>query len=54
MPFQVILFDLDQTLYPRDCGLQQEVGRRIQAWVCEHLELTWEEGYDVRRDYFVR
>jgi putative hydrolase of the HAD superfamily len=52
--FQVILFDLDQTLYPRESGLQQEVGRRIQTWVCEHLELTWEEGYEVRRDYFIR
>jgi putative hydrolase of the HAD superfamily len=51
---EFILFDLDQTLYPRESGLQQEVGRRIQVWVCDYLELSWDEAGLVRRDYFER
>lgn len=54
MPYSFILFDLDETLYPRESGLLKEVGRRIQAWLCEHLALTWEDAYEVRRDYFAR
>ena len=30
----------------------QEVGRRIQVWVCEHLGLTWEEAGALRWQYF--
>jgi len=54
MPFEFILFDLDDTLYSGNSGLLQEIGRRIQRWLCEHLNLTWEEAAAVRRDYFVR
>jgi putative hydrolase of the HAD superfamily len=54
MPLKFILFDLDETLYSRESGLLKEVGRRIQAWVADHLGLTWEEAYHVRRDYFFR
>ncbi len=49
-----IIFDLDDTLYPRDSGLMQEVGRRIQTWVYNHLGLTWEEAVALRREYFHR
>jgi putative hydrolase of the HAD superfamily len=51
---EFILFDLDETLYPREAGLLKEVGRRIQRWLCERLELSWEEAQVLRRDYFVR
>jgi putative hydrolase of the HAD superfamily len=54
MPLEFILFDLDETLYPRESGLLKEVGRRIQVWVGDYLGLTWEEAYKVRRDYFQR
>ena len=54
MALRFIIFDLDDTLYPRDNGLMQELGCRIQTWLCNHLGLTWEEAIALRRDYFHR
>jgi putative hydrolase of the HAD superfamily len=54
MPLELILFDLDGTLYPGDSGLLKEIGRRIQLWLCERLGLTWAEADALRRDYFQR
>jgi putative hydrolase of the HAD superfamily len=54
MALKFIIFDLDDTLYPRSSGLMQEIGGRIQTWVCNHLGLSWEEAIAVRRDYFRR
>ena len=54
MALRLIIFDLDDTLYPRDSGPMREVGRRIQLWLCNHLGLGWEEAIAVRRDYFRR
>jgi putative hydrolase of the HAD superfamily len=54
MTFKFIIFDLDDTIYPRDSGLMQEVGRRIQTWLCNHLGLTWEEAIALRRDYYLQ
>jgi len=54
MALRFIIFDLDETLYPRDRGPMREVGRRIQLWLCNHLEASWEEAIAVRRDYFHR
>ena len=54
MALKFIIFDLDDTLYSRDNGLMQEVGRRIQLWLCNHLGLSWEEAILLRRDYFHR
>ena len=49
MPFKFILFDLDDTLYPRDSGLMKEVGRLIQIWLCDHLGLSEEEIQQLRQ-----
>jgi putative hydrolase of the HAD superfamily len=54
MAFRFIIFDLDDTLYPRDTGLMHEVGCRIQMWLCDYLGLTWEEAIVRRREYFHR
>jgi len=54
MALKFIIFDLDDTLYSRESGLMQEVGRRIQIWLCHHLGLTWEEAVALRREYFYR
>jgi putative hydrolase of the HAD superfamily len=54
MTLKYIIFDLDDTLYPRDTGLMHEVGRRIQMWLCDYLGLTWEEAIVRRREYFHR
>ena len=37
------LFDLDNTLYPKSCGLMQEIGDRINLYMVERL------GYPTRR-----
>lgn len=54
MALKIILFDLDNTLYPRESGLMQEIGRRIQVWLCDYLKLTWEEATVQRRVYLHR
>jgi putative hydrolase of the HAD superfamily len=35
-----ILFDLDETLYPRDAGLMQEIGARILRYLVERMGFT--------------
>jgi putative hydrolase of the HAD superfamily len=52
--YKHIIFDLDDTLYPRGNGLMGEVGRRIQLWLCENMDLGWEEAIVLRRKYFER
>jgi putative hydrolase of the HAD superfamily len=52
MSFKFIIFDLDDTLYFRDGGLMQEMGHRIQTWLCDHLEVTWEEAITLRHEYY--
>jgi putative hydrolase of the HAD superfamily len=54
MTLELAIFDLDNTLYPRHSGLLQEIGRRIQTWLCEHLVLSWEEAEAKRREYYER
>jgi putative hydrolase of the HAD superfamily len=54
MSFEFIIFDLDNTLYPRDSGVMKEMGRRIQVWLSDRLGLTWQEAIDLRRDYLHR
>jgi putative hydrolase of the HAD superfamily len=54
MPLELILFDLDGTLYPGDSGMLKEISRRIQLWLCERLGLTWVEAGALRHDYFQR
>jgi len=54
MAFSWIIFDLDDTLYPRADGLMNEVGSRIQAWLCRHFDLSPEEAVVLRRAYYMR
>ncbi|MGD2103883.1 MAG: pyrimidine 5'-nucleotidase [Anaerolineae bacterium] len=51
MSLEFIIFDLDNTLYTRGSGLMEEIGRRIQVWLCRELHLTWEEAKILRRKY---
>ena len=51
MPFVYIVFDLDETLYPRSAGLMQEIGRRINLWVQQALGLPPDEAAALRRAY---
>lgn len=52
--YEVIIFDLDDTIYPSHSGLMGEVGRRIREWLVNHLGLSAEEAAIVQHDYYVR
>ena len=43
------LFDLDNTLYPKSCGLMREIGRRINLYMVERLGMHPDE-VGARRD----
>ncbi len=54
MSFEFVIFDLDNTLYPRGSGVMEEIGRRIQVWVGDRLNLSWEEATELRQQYLRR
>ncbi len=51
MSFEFIILDLDDTLYPRGSGVMEEIRRRIQQWICDQLDASWEEATDLRDEY---
>ena len=46
------IFDLDNTLYPASCQLFQQVGKRITAFVANHLDLDDDEARHIQKKYF--
>ena len=52
--FTHIIFDLDNTLYPRSAGLLQEVNRRISLWLHQEKRLPLEDADALRQTYFRR
>src|SRR4030042_422469 len=51
MVTRYILFDLDNTLYPRECGLFHLIEERIKEYLRSRLGLTQAEAADLRRRY---
>jgi len=51
MPLRVVLFDLDNTLYPPKCGLLQHLDDRINEFVGAYLGLPLRETKALRRRY---
>jgi putative hydrolase of the HAD superfamily len=49
----LILFDLDNTLYPRDLGLWRLIDDRIRAFVARELNLPPEEAEIVQKRYWI-
>ncbi|MBN2243046.1 MAG: pyrimidine 5'-nucleotidase [Acidobacteria bacterium] len=47
------LFDLDNTLYPKSCGLMHEIGNRINRYMVERLGIK-EHEVSRRRDAFLK
>lgn len=41
--FHTIFFDLDNTIYPADCGLWQAIGKRIDSYLSEEMHLQMED-----------
>ena len=52
--FKYLIFDLDETLYPRDAGLMQEIGARINRYLSDHLNLSEIEAVVLRQRYFLQ
>jgi len=46
-----ILFDLDNTLYPRESGLWEAIGRRINRYMIERLGIDPHKVGELRREY---
>lgn len=45
------LFDLDETLYPREVGILQAIGHRIERYLIERLGMAPEEAVRLRTEY---
>lgn len=51
MSIRYLLFDLDETLYSRNAGVMQTIGRLIRQYIVDHYGLTWEEANALARRY---
>jgi putative hydrolase of the HAD superfamily len=49
---RTILFDLDETLYPRGAGIMEEIRKLMLRYLRTHFDLSMEEADELRRDYF--
>jgi putative hydrolase of the HAD superfamily len=48
------VFDLDNTLYPHDLNLWQQIDERIRSFVSDFLRVTHDEAFRVQKDYYRR
>lgn len=46
------LFDLDETLYARSTGLQQQIGRNMGLYVCTRLGISPEEATAINQECY--
>jgi len=49
---EMILFDLDETLYPTNAGLMKAIGQRIHAYMQDRLGMTPELAARLRKKYY--
>jgi putative hydrolase of the HAD superfamily len=54
MSLEVIIFDLDNTLYHSDSGLSNEIGRRIRVWLQRSLQISSDTAAQMQHDYYRR
>ena len=52
LPLDVAVFDLDETLYPRGCGIMRAIGERITLYVEQFFDLPTPAAKKLRSDYF--
>ncbi len=48
----VWVFDLDNTLYPRDCNLFAQIDVKMKAFIGELLDVDLEEAHRIQKQYF--
>lgn len=53
MSIRFLLFDLDETLYPRSAGVMQNIGRLIRQFIVDEYSLTPEEADALARRYYL-
>lgn len=49
--YDLILFDLDETLYPRSAGLMHRIGERITQYLVERMGVSPERSVETRRHF---
>ena len=47
------IFDLDNTLYPANCGLFERVQAKMNAYICTRFGMTLDDAAALRRKYFL-
>jgi len=47
------LFDLDNTLYPESCGLMAEIGRRMNLYMTDRLEIPADKVREIRDSFLI-
>ncbi len=52
--FKYILFDVDETLYPPNAGLMQEIGARISLYMLERMEMEPKTVEKLRKRYWIQ
>src|SRR5262245_23390797 len=48
------VFDLDNTLYPHDLNLWEQIDIRIRAYVSDFLRVSADEAFRLQKDYYKR
>jgi len=48
------VFDLDNTLYPHDLNLWQQIDDRIKEFVSNYLKISKDEAFRVQKDFYQR
>src|SRR5437868_12881578 len=48
------VFDLDNTLYPREINLWQQVDVRIRDYVAQFLKVSTDEAFRIQKDFYQR
>src|SRR6202012_5889503 len=48
------VFDLDNTLYPHDLNLWQQIDDRIREYVSNYLKVSKEDAFRVQKDFYKR
>ena len=51
-PVEAWIFDLDNTLYPRNSNLWRQVDERIRTYVCKLLNVDEAEGQRIQRGFY--
>lgn len=54
MTFTTIFFDLDDTLYPSSSGLWPEISNRINQYIQNYLNLSWDEVIEIRKGFIAK